>query len=118
MFQGEKGIGLAGPPGRVGPPGLKVSNSTWCLVNQCGFIRRATGQNLTVTCFQGDPGLPGTAGPPGPLGKSGDSGPPGLRGEIGQPGPPGPQGERVGGAADYTVLCAFSLNLCGMIFNY
>lgn len=31
VLQGEKGIGLAGPPGRVGPQGLKVSNSTWCL---------------------------------------------------------------------------------------
>lgn len=30
VLQGEKGIGLAGPPGRVGPQGLKVSNSMWC----------------------------------------------------------------------------------------
>lgn len=27
VLQGEKGIGLAGPPGLVGPQGLKVSNS-------------------------------------------------------------------------------------------
>lgn len=26
VLQGEKGIGMAGPPGRVGPPGLKVSS--------------------------------------------------------------------------------------------
>lgn len=73
------------------------------------FIRCATGQNLTVTYFQGDPGLPGPAGPPGPLGKKGDSGQPGLRGETGQPGPSGPQGERVGGVTDNTILCAYSL---------
>lgn len=75
-------------------------------------------QHLTAASFQGDLGLPGPAGPPGLQGKSGDTGQPGLRGETGQPGPPGPQGERVGGAADYTILYAFSLNLCGMIFNY
>ncbi|XP_039971818.1 collagen alpha-1(VII) chain isoform X2 [Xiphias gladius] len=78
--KGEKGIGMAGPPGRVGPQGLK-----------------------------GDPGLPGPAGPPGPQGKSGDIGRPGLTGETGQPGPPGPQGERVGGAADGTILVSKAL---------
>lgn len=37
VLQGEKGIGLAGPPGRVGPQGLKVSSTV--LVTQiakCG----------------------------------------------------------------------------------
>lgn len=82
------------------------------------FIRCAADQNLTVTYIQGDQGLPGPAGPPGLQGKPGDAGLPGLRGEPGQPGPPGPQGERVGGAADCCVMYAFSLHICGMIFNY
>lgn len=30
LSQGEKGIGLAGPPGRTGPQGLKVSKCTPC----------------------------------------------------------------------------------------
>lgn len=30
VLQGEKGIGLSGPPGRVGPPGLKVSMQGLC----------------------------------------------------------------------------------------
>lgn len=76
-----------------------------------------TVQDITVSAFQGDTGLPGPSGPPGPQGKPGDAGQPGLRGENGQPGSSGPQGERVSGAADHTILCAFSLNLCGMIFN-
>lgn len=75
------------------------------------FIRRVTGQRLTVTSFQGDPGLPGPPGPPGPLGKSGDAGQPGVRGENGQPGPPGPAGERVRAEADYTAPHASSLHL-------
>ena len=77
------------------------------------FITCTTGQNLTWTLLQGDPGLPGPAGPPGLQGKPGGTGPPGLRGEIGQLGPPGPPGDRVGGAADYTVLYVFCLNVCG-----
>lgn len=112
VLQGERGIGLAGPPGRVGPLGLKVSNLlVW-------VIRFVTGQNLTVTWLQGDPGLPGSPGPPGPQGKSGDTGPPGLRGEIGEPGPPGSQGDRVSAATGYTWLYAFSFNFYGMNFNY
>lgn len=35
VLQGEKGIGLAGPPGRVGPQGLKVGNRA-CWIAQCG----------------------------------------------------------------------------------
>lgn len=74
------------------------------LISSCGLLDMPTGQNVNVTAFQGDPGLPGPAGPPGPLGKSGDAGQPGLRGEGGQPGLPGPQGERVGAAAQYCGL--------------
>lgn len=74
-------------------------------------------QDLTVSEFQGDTGLPGPAGPPGPQGKSGDAGQPGLRGENGQPGSLGPQGERVSGTAEHMLLCASSLNLCGVFFN-
>ncbi len=33
VFQGERGIGVAGPPGRVGPQGLKVSNSV-CVASE------------------------------------------------------------------------------------
>lgn len=91
--QGERGIGVAGLPGRVGPQGLKVTR-LW-FASSLLFVKcYRTGWNWIV-CFQGDPGLPGSPGPPGLQGKSGDSGPPGLRGEIGQSGPPGPPGERV-----------------------
>uniref|UniRef100_A0A3B4YV77 Collagen, type VII, alpha 1 n=1 Tax=Seriola lalandi dorsalis TaxID=1841481 RepID=A0A3B4YV77_SERLL len=86
------------------------------VLSQCGS--HASDQNLTVAAFQGDPGLPGPAGPPGPQGKSGDAGQPGPRGETGQPGPLGPQGERVSGAADHTVLYAFSLNLFGNMVKH
>lgn len=75
------------------------------------FVTCATGQNISLTCFQGDPGLPGSPGPTGPQGKLGEYGPPGLRGEIGQTGPPGPPGERVCGAANYTQLEAFRFEL-------
>lgn len=75
------------------------------------FVTCATGWNISLTCFQGDPGLPGSPGPPGPQGKLGEYGPPGLRGEIGQTGPPGPPGERVCGAANYTQLEAFRFEL-------
>lgn len=92
-------------------------NSFHIANNLAQFIRHATVQNMTVSQFQGDPGLPGPAGPPGPQGKSGDAGQPGLRGENGQPGPPGPQGERVSGAAEHRILRALSFILSGMIFN-
>lgn len=40
VLQGEKGIGLAGPPGRVGPQGLKVSSTGFCVGHQmCHRIR-------------------------------------------------------------------------------
>uniref|UniRef100_A0A8C7VCG9 Collagen, type VII, alpha 1 n=1 Tax=Oncorhynchus mykiss TaxID=8022 RepID=A0A8C7VCG9_ONCMY len=65
VLQGERGIGLAGPPGQLGPQGLN-----------------------------GDTGLPGPAGPPGAQGVAGTPGLAGLRGENGTPGPPGPLGPR------------------------
>lgn len=102
VLQGERGVGLAGPAGQVGPPGLKVRfrlfSSLW--VTTCVTAPKLT----TVAWSQGDPGLPGSPGPTGPQGKPGAIGPPGLRGEIGQTGPPGPPGTVVGVAATWAYL--------------
>jgi len=123
-LQGEKGIGLLGHPGRVGPPGLKVGNSMWfnrgsttvrtSLISECNSSDVSRVKDQILISFQGDPGLPGSAGPPGLQGKWGVAGQPGPRGETGQLGPPGQQGETVGGAADDTIPYAFSLNISGL----
>lgn len=96
VLQGERGVGLTGPAGRVGPPGLKVCIRFFEIIWDSAY-------KLTVAWFQGDSGLSGPPGPPGQQGKPGDIGPPGLRGEIGQSGTPGPPGNMVGAAA----VCTF-----------
>ena len=113
LLQGEKGIGQAGPPGRNGPQGLKVSNSMRCATVYMMINKMCHMSKSNSGFTQGDPGLPSPAGPPGLQGKAGSTGPPGLRGEIGQLGPPGPPGERVSGAADFLILHAICFNAGG-----
>ncbi len=58
------------------------------------------GAGANVVGPKGDPGPPGSTGPPGPQGERGDvgavgpAGPQGEHGDVGPPGPVGPQGDR------------------------
>lgn len=110
--QGLPGVGVRGPPGQDGPPGLKVTPAPmlpWlslCPQHPAAALAQpAMGEAHSWGLFpwapsfssllQGDIGLPGPPGPPGLAGIAGTPGQPGLRGDNGQPGPPGPPGERV-----------------------
>ncbi|CAG06790.1 unnamed protein product, partial [Tetraodon nigroviridis] len=96
--KGERGVGLAGPGGQVGPPGLKGKPGH---IGPPG-LRGEIGQtgppgppgNVGVQGFAGSPGKTGPPGPPGPPGQAGEVGVglPGPRGERGDPGPRGEEG--------------------------
>lgn len=111
-MQGSPGVGMRGPPGQDGPPGLKVTpvlTSPWLSPHpRCpgaawlGWLTEKHAPEGLVSwapsfssLLQGDIGLPGLPGPPGLAGIAGTPGQPGLRGDNGQPGLPGPPGERV-----------------------